>query len=528
MQPQCPSKSIDLPKPTAVTLRLIMAWVLIGWGSHWAGQPGHGLAWADEKGSESESSRPNILFLFGDDQRSDTIAAWGNDRIKTPNLDALVRSGISFRRNYCFGSRHGAVCQPSRAMLMSGRHLFHIDDAISNAMTFPQLLRQHGYTTFAVGKWHNGLPSLARSFAGGKSIMMGGMSDHTRVPLHDLEKSGELINQRTGEKRSAEMFADAAVEFLSNYRSDDPFLCYVAFTSPHDPRDPPESDREYYYQHRPSLPNNFLPQHPFDNGQLVLRDENLAPWPRTTSVISDQLAEYYGMITHLDAQIGRVLQALHNSPFAENTIVIYAADHGLAVGSHGLLGKQSLYEHSMQCPLIMVGPGIAPGTSTYAMTYLYDIFPTICDFTHVTAPDELDGKSLAPIVSDPSTTVRDSIMLAYRDLMRAVRDDRWKLIVYPQINHRQLFDLAKDPDEMHDLAASPSHQSTLKHMANLLQEWQTQVGDTLPWTVSNPRDKFRDLTGTKRTPDQWQPRWIVEKYFEGPDSSPNPVSNQEQ
>ncbi len=109
-----------------------------------------------------------------------------------------------------------------------------------------------------------------------------------------------------------------------------------------------------------------MPQHPFDHGALIIRDENLAAWPRTEEVVRDQLAEYYGLITHLDEQVGRILAALDENGQAENTIVVYAADHGLAVGSHGLLGKQNLYEHSMRCPLIVRGPGIPQGSTDAA------------------------------------------------------------------------------------------------------------------------------------------------------------------
>ena len=147
-----------------------------------------------------------------------------------------------------------------------------------------------------------------------------------------------------------------------------------------------------YYQNRPPLPENFLPQHPFDNGILKnIRDENLAPYPRPRELISDQLCEYYGLITHLDEQVGRILTALELSGHADDTIIIYASDHGLALGSHGLLGKQSLYEHSMRSPLILAGPGIPAGRSTAAFTYLFDLFPTICALAGVKPPAGLAG-----------------------------------------------------------------------------------------------------------------------------------------
>lgn len=344
------------------------------------------------------AGKPNILFLFADDQRADTIASLGNPHIKTPNIDKLVSSGFTFRTNYCFGGNSGAVCVPSRAMLMTGKTWFHVDTAsLKGARLLPEVLHENGYVTFGTGKWHNGQPSWLRAFQQGKNIFFGGMADHTKVPIRDLGLDGKLTEVRTGEKFSSELFADAAIEFLRNQDGKKPFFAYVAFTAPHDPRMPPMAFREMYYRNLPPLPGNFLPQLPFDNGMMKGgRDENLAPWPRTESVIRDQLAEYYSMITHLDGQIGRVLEALKQTGQADNTLIIYAADNGLALGSHGLLGKQSVFEHSMRVPLIFVGPGIPQGKSTQAFSYLLDVFPTLCDLIGVQPPADLEGESLHP------------------------------------------------------------------------------------------------------------------------------------
>jgi arylsulfatase A-like enzyme len=283
---------------------------------------------------------------------------------------------------------------------------------------------------------------------------------------------GQPVNERTGEGFSSELFADAAVEFLSNYGGEQPFYAYVAFTAPHDPRQPPVAYREMYYKNPPPLPRNFLPQHPFDNGSLVGRDENLGPWPRPREMIQDQLSEYYGMITHLDEQVGRVLDALEKSGRAGNTIIVYAADHGLAMGSHGLLGKQNIYEHSMAAPLIFAGPGIPQGKSSSAFTYLLDIFPTLAALAGANLPEGVDGHDLGPLWLGQKQSVRDSLFLAFQGVARAVRDERWKLIRYPQVNFNQLFDLEIDPDEMHNLAADPEQRSEVNRLTNLLLDWQ--------------------------------------------------------
>ena len=361
----------------------------------------------------ARARKPNILFLFADDQRADTIAALGNPHIKTPNLDRLVNAGFSFKGNYIFGGNSGAVCVPSRAMLMTGKTWFHVDtESLKDAKLLPELLQEHGYVTFATGKWHNGQSSWLRAFQLGKNVMFGGMSDHTKVPVRDLGLDGKLTAERIGEKFSSELFADSAIEFLEHHDGKKPFFAYVAFTAPHDPRQPPLPYREMYYRDLPPLPANFLPQLPFDNGMMNGgRDENLAPWPRTEAVIRDQLAEYYGLITHMDEQVGRILAALRKSGQAEDTLIVYAADNGLALGSHGLLGKQSVFEHSMRVPLIIAGPGIPGGKSTEAFTYLLDIFPTLCDTVGIPRPAGLEGESLRPLWEGKQDRVRDSVFL---------------------------------------------------------------------------------------------------------------------
>ena len=397
-----------------------------------------------------------------------------------------------------------------------------IPNDLEGVETLPEILRQQGYVTFATGKWHNQRPSFLRSFSQAKKVFFGGMTDHTKVLIEDLSSDGILHNKRIGGKFSSQLFADAVIGFLKTPEKGQPFYAYVAFTAPHDPRQPPESFRDRYYEERPPLPKNFLPQHPFDNGWLVVRDEELAAWPRTREVISDQLAEYYGLISHLDEQIGRILEALEASGEADNTYIVYAADHGLAMGSHGLLGKQSLYEHSMRAPLIIAGPGIPGGESSESLTYLLDIFPTILGLAGAPVPSPIDGRSLAPIWRGETDSVREALFLSFTDSMRAVRYDRWKLIVYPQVNHLQLFNLDLDPNEIVNLADDPAQADRIARLTVLLEEWQEQLGDDQALSSEDPGPLEIDLTGREREPDHWQPNWIIEKYFDlssSPDSS---------
>ena len=181
----------------------------------------------------------------------------------------------------------------------------------------------------------------------------------------------------------------------------------------------------------------------------------LQAWPRQRKVISDQLCEYYGLITHLDEQVGRILDAVDATGLSGDTIIVYTADHGLALGSHGLLGKQNVYEHSMGCPLVIRGPGIPAGQSTTALTYLLDLYPTLCGYAGIDVPETVDGYDLRPVFEGIQESVRDTVFLAYQDKMRTVRDKHLKLHVYPEINYQLLFDLEADPLEMTNLAQKP-------------------------------------------------------------------------
>jgi arylsulfatase A-like enzyme len=441
-----------------------------------------GRAWAADA-----PPKPNILFLFSDDQRADSIAALGNRYIKTPNLDRLVRDGTAVTRAYCMGARQGAVCVPSRAMLMSGRTLFRIHEQLQGQSTWPEAFAQAGYTTFMTGKWHNGQASARRAFQEGRAVFFGGMGDPYNLPVRDFTPGGELTDERPSRTHSVQLFADQAVEFLKRPHGDKPFLCYVAFNAPHDPRKAPREYHEQYNAAPPPLPANFLPQHPFNNGDLIGRDERLAPWPRTPEIVRQHLADYYASITFLDAQVGRILDALRASGQEANTLIVFSSDHGLAIGSHGLFGKQNLYDHSMHAPLIFAGPGIPKGKRADALCYLLDIFPTLGALAGVPGPEGSEGQSLVPVLTGKQAAVRDSLFTAYRNVQRAVRDDRWKLLVYPQINKVQFFDLQNDPAEMKDLVADKGHAAEVERLTACLQDWQRRLGDTLPLRTEKPQ-----------------------------------------
>jgi arylsulfatase A-like enzyme len=418
--------------------------------------------------ADPPAKKPHVVFLFSDDQRADTIRALGNPHIITPNLDRLVRSGFAFRNAYCLGADVGAVCRPSRNMLLSGRAYFRWQgpQAPPEWPNFPTAMKAAGYETYHHGKRGNTSPAIQALF------------DHDKY-VNDQE------DRTSGEP--AKQIVDEAIAFLKTRDSDKPVFMYLAFSNPHDERVAAERYMAMYERDKIPLPRNYKPLHAFNNGEQFVRDELLAPFPRTEGEVRQHLHDYYAVITAMDHHIGRLLATLRELGMYDETIFVYSSDHGLAIGSHGLFGKQNLYEDGMKAPLIFAGPGIPEGESA-ALAYLHDIFPTVCDLVGASVPKGLDGKSLKGVIDGRATGVRDSLFLAYRDVQRAVRDGRWKLIRYPQVNVTQLFDLQEDPHELTNLANRPQHAGRVESLTAELSKWQTELGDTAPLVVANPQD----------------------------------------
>jgi arylsulfatase A-like enzyme len=414
---------------------------------------------AEERPTPAE--RPNIVILLADDFRPDAIAALGNPAVRTPHLDQLARRGLIFRRAYNFGSNQAAVCLPSRNMFLSGRSYFRWKGrphASAEQPNLPRSFNDAGYATFHIGKGGNIAAKIEPLF-------------QTHSYLKDRAE------RTSGEPGRAAI--DRSLEWLAQQPSDRPYLMYIAFEAPHDPRVAADKYRVGYDASSYPLPGNFLPEHPFDNGELRVRDEQLAPWPRTPEEIRRQLVDYAAVITGLDHHIGRLMAAIQSRGDQKNTVILFASDNGLAIGSHGLMGKQNLYEHSARVPLIIAGPGIPAGESP-SLTYLFDIYPTLCDLAHIPIPEGLDGISLLPILGDPKKSLRQELLLTYRHQQRAITTDRWKLILYPPSHRTQLFDLMADPLEQIDLSPSKDHQETRDQLFQRLRLLQQQFADELP------------------------------------------------
>ena len=260
-------------------------------------------------------TRPNFLFMIADDHRHSALGALGVEAVSTPTFDQLIADGICFTRAHIMGSTSGAVCMPSRGMLMTGRGLFDTPDPLPDeAPLLPELLRQNGYTTFGTGKWHNRRGSYARCFGESGKVFFGGMNDQYAMPVNDFDPSGQYPPDETylADGFATTVFSDEMIDFLNTRGSDDdqPFFAYIAFTSPHDPRTPPPPYDTMYDPAEIDLPPNFKPEHPFDIGVRDIRDEVLAGYPRGEDEIKRHIADYYGMISQMDHDIGRILETL--------------------------------------------------------------------------------------------------------------------------------------------------------------------------------------------------------------------------
>lgn len=418
--------------------------------------------------------KPNVLFLLTDDQRAGTIHALGNEEIVTPNMDRLVHMGTAFPRAHIPGGTASAVCMPSRAMLNTGKTLFHLEECGRNIpkehVTMGECFLANGYHSVEIGKWHNGVESFGRSFDYGENIFFGGMWDHWNVPVNAYKEDGVyekhinftpnfsansdsvsvLAEKIHAGVHSTDLFSRSAVDYIRNYSDDKPFFMYLSFLAPHDPRTMPEKYKKMYDPEKISLPPNYAAMPVVNCGWSNKgRDENTEAYPRTPEAIRRHIADYYAMISHVDDCIGNVLSALEEKKMLGNTVIVLAGDNGLAVGQHGLMGKQNVYEHSVGVPLVMCGPGIPKDKKDDRLVYLLDVFPTLCELCGMEIPDSVDGVSFAEAFRGGREKERKYLYYAFQSRIRGVTDGRYKLIAYrtDDLKLTQLFDLETDPYE---------------------------------------------------------------------------------
>ena len=443
-------------------------------------------------------SAPNILFIFADDQAYDTLGALGTTAVKTPNLDKLINGGVHFTHTYNMGAWGGAVCVASRAMLNSGAFLNRANACVKKNPHWSQMMKQAGYKTYMTGKWHvPGAPrfDVVKDVRPGMPKAVSSGYNRPKDPQHYASgwKPWDKANGGfwQGGTHWTQVVGDNSVEFLKQAAKDDAqFLMYLAFNAPHDPRQAPKEYVDMYPLDSLKVPDNFMPMYPFKDKigcGKGLRDEKLAPFPRTEYAVKVNRQEYFACITYVDVQVGRILEALKETGKADNTYVIYTADHGLAVGRHGLLGKQNMYEHSMRPPFIMSGPGLKPGTRIDTPIYLQDAMATALELAGAKRPDYVEFKSLMPLIRGERKVQYESIYGKYMNSQRMIMKDGWKLMMYPSAGKERLYHLKEDPLEMKDLRDDPKHATVVRDLKAAYEELRKQMGDDLD--VDKPSGK---------------------------------------
>lgn len=469
------------------------------------------------------ASRPNFLFILVDDQSPFDLKIYNpQSTLETPNIDHLAARGMVFDGAYHMGSFSGAVCTPSRHMIMSGRTVWRLPPAPWGAKTCPPHLEQQtlaavfnrtGYATMRTCKIGNSYEAANKQFTVRRDATKRGGSAESGSAWH-AEQVLDYLGQREADK------------------DEKPFLIYFGFSHPHDTRDgTPELLAKYgavnhadpnarppLSEKQPPLPTNYLPRHPFDTTDSQVRDEVAVSgvWRRRDeATVRNEIGREFACSENIDLQIGRVLRKLKEMDELDNTYIIYTSDHGMAIGRHGLMGKQNLYQHTWRVPFIVVGPGIEPGSRVEGNIYLLDVLATLCDLAGIAPPEANEGMSLRPVLEGRKATVRDVLYGAYsggaKPGIRCVKRGDWKLLEYEsadrKVRETQLFNLAENPDELlaehrdagtaalvgsspkphqTNLAGDPQHAEKLAEMRALLLAEMRRLDD--PYRFSDQPD----------------------------------------
>ncbi len=436
---------------------------------------------------------PNIVILFADDLSYEAVGLAGREKILTPNIDRLARAGTVFTHAYNMGGWHGALCMASRTMLMTGRTLWRahaieptLNQEIRANRFLPKMLSEVGYRTYYTGKWHMAAdPTLAFDRV---LRVLPGMPEDGPEFYHRPKFDGTDVwspsdpvwgGYWAGGKHWTEQTADDILQLLDEASAQDhPFFIYAAFNAPHDPRQSSDEFLDAYPLEQVDVPRSFLDVYPFAEAMgctARLRDEALAPFPRTRPAIQTHRREYFAIISHLDREIGRVLDRIDTLPQASNTIILFTSDQGLSVGHHGLMGKQNPYDVSMRSPFILKGPGVPQGKRIEEPIYIQDAMATCIGWSGQPMPSHVEYHDLRPLLEGKPSPYQNGIYYGYMTTQRAIIYNSKKLIHYPEADAYRLYDLQSDPDEMIDLVSQTMFASTVKEMAERLRELDQEL-----------------------------------------------------
>lgn len=439
----------------------------------------------------AEAHKPNVLFLIADDLNCD-LHCYGHPRVQSPNIDKLAERGVLFERAYC----QYPLCNPSRASFLTGRRPdettvenngLHFRDVIPDTLTMPQLFRKNGYFVARVGKlYHYGVPG---------QIGTDGLDDppsweqvvnpigrdkreedkiFSLVPGSFGGTLSWLAADGTDEEQTDGIGADEAVKLLEAHQ-DEPFFLAVGFYRPHTPYVAPKKYFDLYPPESIELPELS----PADKSRVP--EAAYASLKKEEANMDDRLRReaiqaYWASISFMDAQVGKVVDALDRLGLADNTIIVMTSDHGYHLYDHGLWKKMSLFENSARVPLIIAAPGAkGNGQSTKSITELVDLYPTLADLCGLEAPEYLDGTSQRPALDDPSKSVKEAAFTQVRRGRKrgySVRTDRWRYMLWDDGQQgEQLFDVRADPRETRNLAGDARHASVVVELKSLVRKY---------------------------------------------------------
>jgi len=436
------------------------------------------------------TDKPNVLLICVDDLKP-LLGCYGTPQVHSPNIDRLAARGLRFERAFC----NQAVCAPSRNSLLTGLRpqTIGIYDLPTNfrygvpdAVTVAQYFARHGYRTEALGKvMHVGHGNYEDSASwtvphwrpqagppGGYAL------EENRSPNHQAGQSAANSNGAATECADVPdstygdgQIADEAIRRLSAARDrpDEPFFLAVGFLKPHLPFVAPQKYWDLYDAAAFALPKLTAPPEdapefaPTTWGELRKYSDMPATGPLDDAAARHLIHGYHAAVSYMDAQLGRVLDALDGTGLAPSTLIVFWGDHGWHLGDHGMWCKHTNYEQAARIPLLIVAPGVtAAGGQTAALAETVDIYPTLCELAGLPAPQGLDGVSLIPVLKDPAAQVQDAVLHVYprnQQLGRAVRTARYRLVEWKQIGAPadtavlELYDYEADPDETKNLAA---------------------------------------------------------------------------
>jgi len=492
----------------------------------------------------SQESRPNIIFIMSDDHASKAISAYDSSLMQTPNIDRLAESGFRFDRCFCTN----AICGPSRAVILTGKYS-HMNGVLDNSLSFdgsqqtlPKILREEGYQTAMVGKWH--LKSEPTGFD--YWYVLPGQGQYYRPDFICSEGKASINGYVT------DIITEKGIEFLENTDPENPFFMMLHHKAPHrswqpairhldkfenkafpvpgnlednytgksrasmeqemsiathmsldyDLKMPAElldekgTNRELFFNSDWSNPRNRMTEDEFEQWKTYYtrraNEYNTLP---NDSVIIDEwkyrkyMEDYLSCIHSVDENIGRLLDYLEASGLDENTIVIYTSDQGFFLGEHGWYDKRFMYDESHRMPLLISGAGISSGEDRHMITNA-DFAPTILGLAGIDVPDDMQGISFHDILHgrEPESW-RESVYYHYFEYPAVhsvkrhygIRTERYKLIhFYYDIDEWELYDLEEDPYEMQNQAGNPDFSEVLSEMKNELERQRIHYQDTMP------------------------------------------------